>query len=46
MRIGACQTPEILGDLDAAIYTIADFAGQADEAGLDLLLFLECFLPG
>jgi hypothetical protein len=32
VRIGACQTPEILGDLDAAICTIADFAGQADEA--------------
>jgi predicted amidohydrolase len=46
VRIGACQTPEILGDLDAAIGTILDFAGQADEVGLDLLLFPECFLQG
>jgi predicted amidohydrolase len=46
VRIGACQTPEILGDLDAAVRIIKDFAGQADEAGLDLLLFPECFLQG
>lgn len=46
MRIGVCQTPEILGNLDAAVDTIVDFAGQADEAGLDLLLFPECFLQG
>lgn len=46
MLIGACQTPEILGDVDAAIRTTLDFARQADEAGLDLLLFPECFLQG
>ncbi|RSM54886.1 carbon-nitrogen hydrolase family protein [Actinoplanes sp. ATCC 53533] len=46
MRVGACQTPEILGDVDAAIQVIHDFAGQADAAGVDLLLFPECFLQG
>ncbi|MFC6612791.1 carbon-nitrogen hydrolase family protein [Amorphoplanes digitatis] len=46
MRIGACQTVEILGDVDAAIGVVEDFAGQADAAGVDLLLFPECFLQG
>lgn len=46
MRFGACQTPEILGDVDAAVQVIHDFAGQADAAGVDLLLFPECFLQG
>ncbi|WP_127508637.1 carbon-nitrogen hydrolase family protein [Actinoplanes solisilvae] len=46
MLIGACQTPEILGDVVAAIRVVCDFAGQADAAGLDLLLFPECFLQG
>jgi predicted amidohydrolase len=46
MRIGACQTPEILGDIDAAVRLVGDFAGQADAAGVDLLLFPECFLQG
>jgi predicted amidohydrolase len=46
MLIGACQTPEILGDLDAAVRVVCDFAGQADAAGVDLLLFPECFLQG
>jgi predicted amidohydrolase len=43
MRIGVCQTPEILGDTDAAVRVVHDFAAQAD---VDLLLFPECFLPG
>lgn len=46
MRVGVCQTPEILGDVDAAVRVVQDFAGQADEAGLGLLLFPECFLQG
>jgi predicted amidohydrolase len=43
VRIGACQTPEILGDVDAAVRVIHDFAAR-DQA--DLLLFPECFLQG
>ena len=41
--IGACQTPEILGDVDAALGVVHDFAGRSDA---DLLLFPECFLQG
>jgi predicted amidohydrolase len=46
MRIGACQTPEILADVDAAVRVVRDFAGRTDSAGIDLLLFPECFLQG
>jgi predicted amidohydrolase len=46
MLIGACQTPEILGDVDAAVRVACDFARQADGAEVDLLLFPECFLQG
>jgi predicted amidohydrolase len=41
-RVGACQPPEILGDVDAALSVIEDFART--DAGL--LLFPECFLQG
>ncbi|MCT2279573.1 MULTISPECIES: carbon-nitrogen hydrolase family protein [Micromonospora] len=46
MRIGACQTPEILGDTDEAVRVIRDYAIQAEAASVDLLLFPECFLQG
>ena len=46
VRVGACQTPEILGDVDGAVRVVHDFAAQADAAGVDLLLFPECFLQG
>jgi predicted amidohydrolase len=42
LRVAACQTPEILGDVEAALRCIEGFAGQ--EA--DLLLFPEAFLQG
>lgn len=42
LRIGACQTPELLGDPDAALDLIAGFARH----DVDLLLFPECFLQG
>ncbi len=39
-RIGACQTPEIIGDVDAAVRCIRGFCEQAErEGGADLLLF-------
>jgi 5-aminopentanamidase len=44
--IGACQTPEILGDVDAAVACIRGFCEQAEAEGADLLLFPECFLQG
>jgi predicted amidohydrolase len=46
VRIGACQTREIFGDLDAAAQVIRDFAVQADDEQVDLLLFPEGFLQG
>jgi predicted amidohydrolase len=46
VRIGSCQTPEILGDVDAAVRCIQGFCGQAEREGADLLLFPECFLQG
>jgi predicted amidohydrolase len=46
VRIGACQPPEILGDVDAAVRCIQGFCGRAMREGADLLLFPECFLQG
>lgn len=46
MRFGACQTPEVLGDLDRAVEVIRTFAADSDEACVDLLVFPECFLQG
>jgi hypothetical protein len=46
LRVGACQTPEILGDLDQALLVIEDFAAQARAAGVELMLFPECVLQG
>jgi predicted amidohydrolase len=46
VRIGACQTPEILGDVEAAIGCIKGFCEQAEPQEADLLLFPECFLQG
>ncbi|MEV0649140.1 carbon-nitrogen hydrolase family protein [Phytomonospora sp. NPDC050363] len=43
LRVGACQTPEILGDVEGALRCVEEFAGRADA---DLLLFPECFLQG
>lgn len=46
MRVGACQTPDVLGDVHAAVAIVHEFAGQAVAAGVDLLLFPEGFLQG
>lgn len=46
LRVGACQTPELLGEVDAAISCIESFAAQGASQGVDLLLFPECFLQG
>lgn len=46
LRVGACQTPEILGDVEAALACVESFAAHADGEGVDLLLFPECFLQG
>ncbi|WP_155371182.1 carbon-nitrogen hydrolase family protein [Catellatospora vulcania] len=46
LRVGACQTPELLGDVDAAISCMAGFAARDEARDLDLLLFPEGFLQG
>jgi predicted amidohydrolase len=46
LRVGACQTPEILGDIEAALVCLQDFATRAAAQGVDVLLFPECFLQG
>jgi predicted amidohydrolase len=46
MRVGACQTPEILGDIDGALECMEAFARQRVSDDVDLLLFPECFLQG
>jgi predicted amidohydrolase len=46
LRVGACQTPEILGDIGSALLCIEDFATEAAAQGVHLLLFPECFLQG
>ncbi|MEV1013268.1 carbon-nitrogen hydrolase family protein [Micromonospora sp. NPDC049801] len=46
MRVGACQTPEILGDVGAAVQCIEEFGREADQRDVELLLFPECFLQG
>jgi predicted amidohydrolase len=46
MRIGTCQTPEILGDVERAVEVVHDFAARPEAAGVDLLVFPECFLQG
>jgi predicted amidohydrolase len=46
VKIGACQTPEILGNVDAAVRCIEGFCKQAQHGEVDLLLFPECFLQG
>lgn len=46
LRIGACQTPEILGDVEAALACMETFARRPASDEVDLLLFPECFLQG
>jgi predicted amidohydrolase len=44
--IGACQTPEFLGDVEAALTCMETFAQQPGSEDVELLLFPECFLQG
>lgn len=46
MLIGVCQTPDIVGDVDAAVDAVCELAANAAAADTDLLLFPECFLQG
>lgn len=46
VRVGACQTPEIIGDPPTALASMLRFAKEAEGKKVDLLLFPECFLSG
>ncbi len=46
IRVGACQTPEIIGNPPAALACMLQFAKEAEGKKVDLLLFPECFLTG
>ena len=46
VRIGACQAPEFINDHPAALTYMLQFAKEAEEKKVDLLLFPECFLSG
>lgn len=46
VRVGACQTPEIIGDPHTALAIMLQFAKKAEDKKVDLLLFPECFLTG
>ncbi|MVM31476.1 carbon-nitrogen hydrolase family protein [Spirosoma sp. HMF4905] len=47
LRVGACQTPEIIGDIEAALRCIRSFVDErAKDEKIDLFLFPECFLQG
>ncbi len=46
IRVGACQTPEIIGNPPKALACILRFAKEAEDKNVDLLLFPECFLTG
>ena len=42
VRVGACQTPEIIGDPATALVIMLQFA-KAEDKNVDLLLYPECF---
>lgn len=46
VRIGSCQTPEIIGDPDTVLACMMGFTQKAEAQEVDLLLFPECFLSG
>jgi len=46
VRIGACQLPDIRKDIDNCSRWIEDHANMAQQDGIALLCFPECFLQG
>ena len=46
VRVGTCQTPEIIGNPSEALDVILGFVKEAEDKNVDLLLFPECFLTG
>jgi len=46
VKVGACQTPEIIGEPLKALDIMLRFAKEAEDKNVELLLFPECFLTG
>ena len=46
VRVGSCQPPEITGDPHMALDIMLQFAKEAEDKNVELLLFPECFLTG
>lgn len=46
VRVGAYQTPEVISDPPTALTIMLQFAKEAEDKKVDLLLFPECFLSG
>lgn len=46
LKVGACQTSDIQGDIESALAVIGKFALQADSERVTILCFPECFLQG
>jgi len=46
VRVGACQTPEIIGNPLTALDIMLRFSKEGGDKNVDLLLFPECFLTG
>jgi len=45
-KVAACQVPDIKENIDASLEWIERFAKQADDKGISLVCFPECFLQG
>lgn len=45
-KVAVCQVPEIRKDVAAALVWIESFTEQAENAGVSLICFPECFLQG
>lgn len=46
IKVGACQLPDIQGDLERTLSLIEEFAVKASDEDVGLLCFPECFLQG
>ena len=45
-KVAVCQVPEIREDIDSSLRWIEKFARQAENEGVSLICFPECFLQG
>jgi predicted amidohydrolase len=46
VKVSVCQVPDIREDIDVSLQWIQKFAKQAEDEGVSLMCFPECFLQG